>query len=138
WVRRSGGGLHVGFELREPVEADDSGYFRQACGLYKRLVAALSGDPAVAHPAVLLRMEGTHNSKRGAPIRVETLWGTGKPVDLSEVEALIELLPAEDMFERKAASNGHDKRPSAFSAHRVDAEAALAGMEPNGGSVNSI
>jgi AAA domain len=109
WVRRSGGGLHVGFELKEPVAADDAEYFRQTCELHKKLVATLSGDPAVAHPAALLRVEGTSNTKRGAPVVVETLWGSGKPVDLSEVETLIELLPTEGMFERKADGNGHDQ-----------------------------
>src|SRR5262249_36393016 len=93
WVRKSGGGFHVGWELKEPVAADDAEYFRHACDLHKRLVTALSGDPAVAHPAALLRKEGTYNSKRGKPVLVETLWDNGKSVDLSEIEALIDLLP---------------------------------------------
>jgi hypothetical protein len=31
WVRRSGGGLHVGWELKEPVEATDRDFFEHAC-----------------------------------------------------------------------------------------------------------
>src|SRR5262249_52772163 len=83
WVHGSGGGLHVGWELKEPVAADDAENFRQTCDLHKRLVAALSGDPAVAHPAALLRVEGTHNSKRGKGVRVELLAGSGKAADQS-------------------------------------------------------
>src|SRR5262245_20174752 len=82
WVRRSGGGLHVGWELKEPVAADDTEGFQQICALHKRLVAALSGDPAVAHPAALLRVIGTHNSKRGEGVRVESVGGSGKSADL--------------------------------------------------------
>src|SRR5262245_27005857 len=82
WIRRSGGGLHVGWELKEPVAADDAEGFRQVCDMHKRLVAALSGDPAVAHPAALLRVIGTHNSKRGEGVRVESVGGSGKSADL--------------------------------------------------------
>jgi AAA domain len=110
WVRKSGGGFHVGWELKEPIAADDAEYFRHACEQHKRLVAALSGDPAVAHPAALLRVEGTYNSKRDKPVLVETLWDNGKPVDLSEIEDdLIERLPPDGMFERKAGGNGRDR-----------------------------
>src|SRR5262249_38496414 len=102
WLRKSGGGFHVGWELKEPIAADDPENFRRTCDLHKRLVAVLSGDPAVAHPAALLRVEGTHNSKRAEPIPVKRLWGSDRPGDSSEVEALIELPPAGGMFARKA------------------------------------
>jgi len=134
WVRRSGGGLHVGYELKEPVEATDAEYFQRACDLHKHLVAALSGDPAVAHPAALLRMEGSHNTKRGEPVLVETLWGTGQPVDLSEVEALIELLPAGGIFEKRRTGNGHDHHSPFEPGERVpvDIDERLAAMEFKG------
>src|SRR5262249_56208107 len=88
---------------------DEQEKFGGRCDLHKRLVAVLSGDPAVAHPAALLRVEGTPNSKRAEPIPVKRLWGSDRPVDSSEVEALIELPPAEGMFARKAGGNGHDR-----------------------------
>src|SRR5262249_58349465 len=34
WMRKSGGGLHVGGELKEPVAADDAQNFRQGCDLH--------------------------------------------------------------------------------------------------------
>ena len=36
-VRDSGGGRHVSFELKEPIDADDTGYFVRACQVMKRL-----------------------------------------------------------------------------------------------------
>jgi AAA domain len=142
WVRRSGGGLHVGFELKEPIAADDREYFQRACDLHRRLVGAFSGDPAVAHPAALLRVEGSHNSKRGKPVRVEPLWGSDRPVDSSEVETLIELPPAEGMFERKAGSNGHDQHSPFVSESKrttpIDVDARLRDMKFKGEGENAI
>ena len=74
-VRDSGGGRHAIHELREPIEADDPEMFERACDLIKRLTACLSGDPMPAHPAALLRVEGTHNTKRGEPILVQAPMG---------------------------------------------------------------
>ena len=110
WVRNSGGGRHVIYELHEPIEASDVEYFQRACVVLKRLTAALSGDPAPAHPAALLRVAGTHNSKRpGEPVSAETLWGSGKTIDLTDAEALIDLLPETGSFTRKPGGNGHDR-----------------------------
>jgi hypothetical protein len=141
WLRESGGGFHVGWELKEPVAADDAENFRQVCDLHKRLVAALSGDPAVAHPAALLRVIGTHNSKRGEGVRVESLGGSGKPVDQSEIETLLELLPAEGLFARKGGGNGHD-RHSPFSESKrvtpVEVDERLAAMKFKGAGETAI
>ena len=56
WVRASGGGFHVGYELKEPIERIDENYFERARAIQKRLAACLSGDPMPAHPAALLRV----------------------------------------------------------------------------------
>jgi AAA domain len=130
WVRRSGGGLHIGWELKEPIEPTDAGYFTRACKLHKALVACLSGDLAVTHPAALLRVEGSHNTKHGAPVLVETVWGSGKPVDFSELEALVDALPADGMFTRKPAGNGRARQASEFVARAttVDVELELTGI----------
>ena len=76
----------------------------------KQLAAVLSADPAPAHPAALLRVIGSHNSKYGEPIEVRALYGSGEPVDLTEIESLIDALPATGLFARKervAQGNGH-------------------------------
>jgi RecA-family ATPase len=141
WLRKSGGGLHVGWELKEPVAADDPENFRQTCDLHRRLVAALSGDPAVAHPAALLRVIGTHNSKRGKGVRVEVLGGSGKPVDQSEIEELIEQLPAEGMFACKDGGNGHDRHSSFNESNRampVEVDERLASMRFKGAGETAI
>jgi hypothetical protein len=140
WARASGGGYHVGYELKEPIERADDDYFRRAQEVQKRLVACLSADPAPSHAAALLRMEGTHNTKRGDPVLCETLWGSGDPVDLTDIEAMIDLLPEAGMFTRRPAlkNNGHPKNAFEPSAGPLDVEACLASMEPNGDSVNDI
>jgi hypothetical protein len=89
------------FELKEPVLATNQEAFQKACRLLKRLTICLSGDPAPAHPAALLREVGSHNTKRGEPILVESIGGTGKPVDIGEVYDLCNDLPADGLFDRK-------------------------------------
>ena len=93
-VNDSGGGRHVVWELREPIEAGDP-LFDGARETLRRLTARLSADPAPAHPAALLRVVGTHNSKRGEPVPVRPLWGSGRPVDIADLETLVDLLPAD-------------------------------------------
>ena len=63
-VRHSGNGLHIVWTLREPIESEDEAMFERAYALLGRLAACLSADPAPAHPAALLRMPWTHNSKQ--------------------------------------------------------------------------
>ena len=105
-VNDSGGGRHAVYELKEPVDADDPITFDRVRQLMKAQAAALSADPAPTHPAALLRVAGTHNSKRGEPVLVRPLWGSGMPVDITEIEALVELLPTNGIFTRKARTNG--------------------------------
>jgi hypothetical protein len=109
-ARNSGGGRHGEFTLKEPADVEDAAYFERASTAIKQLATRLNADPAPTNPASLFRMPGTHNTKYGEPILVEQLWGSGQPVDLSEIETLIELLPETGLFTRKpAASNGHDR-----------------------------
>jgi hypothetical protein len=71
----------------------------------------MSGDLEPAHPAALLRLPLSFNCKYGAPILVETMFGSGSSVDLTEIEALVDLLPEGGLFTRKLkpAINGHDR-----------------------------
>ena len=139
WVRASGGGFHVGYELKEPIERTDDGYFRRAQETQKRLVACLSADTAPSHPAALLRVEGTHNTKRGEPVLCETLWGSSEPVDLTDIEAMIEQLPADGMFTRRAV-NGRDRHPPQVGEWKAPTDVAerLAAMRLKGPGDSSI
>ena len=134
-VRYSGGGFHIVFRLKEPISRTDP-EFAYACELLKRLTGCLSGDPAPAHPAALLREEGTHNTKRGTPVRVEAAWGSGEPVDISEIEALVDLLPEEGIFPRKPTPNGGAGAHTTSSDEPVDVEAQFASIH-DGASANA-
>jgi hypothetical protein len=61
-IRNSGNGLHAVWWLKEPV-VDEAG-MAQAEAAMKRLAKLLAGDPAPTHRAALLRVPGTHNSKK--------------------------------------------------------------------------
>jgi hypothetical protein len=58
-IHATGNGLHLIYELAEPFRGDPRPSLR-------RLADVVGGDRAVCHPAALLRMPGTHNSKNGA------------------------------------------------------------------------
>lgn len=86
-IRRSGGGLHVLANLKEPCE-NGGDHYRRAEDLRTQLVTLLAGDPAPNHSAALLRVVGSHNTKYGEPREVEVIQ-SGDPVDLTEVEELL-------------------------------------------------
>jgi AAA domain len=100
----SGGGRHLRYELKEPVFLDeDPELFDKVCGLIKSLTAALSADPAPAFPHALLRLPGSHNTKRGEPVLVKRTGGTGNPTDIS----LVDLLSAQPFLTPKPKTNGN-------------------------------
>lgn len=141
-VRNSGGGRHVIYELKEPVEAGEP-EFERARALLKRLAACLCGDPAPAHPAALLRRPGTHNSKRGEPVLVEQLWGSGQAVDIVEIEEVLDRAEGATLFTRRentrdqGGADGSEQASAAEWSGPLDVENCLAEMQPNGGSVNA-
>ena len=120
-VNDSGGGRHVIYELKEPIDAEeDPETFARAGVLMKSMAMALSADPAPTHPAALLRVAGTHNSKRGSSVLVRELWGSGKPVDITDLEALVDLLPESGIFTRKSRTNGAGHAPAVATDGRPD------------------
>jgi RecA-family ATPase len=128
-VRNSGGGRHVFWHLREPIPRDDPD-FERACALLKRLAVVLCGDMAPTHPAALLRVPGTHNTKRGEPVKVETLWARGDGCDLGDVESMLDLLQDAPLFTRKNTPVAASERSGEAGAERVpvDVDARLAAM----------
>jgi hypothetical protein len=129
-VRNSGGGRHVFWQLREPIPRGDPD-FERACALLKRLAVVLCGDMAPAHPAALLRVPTTHNTKRGEPVKVETLWARGGGCDLGDVESMLDLLQDAPFFTRKSTPvAASSERSGEAVAERVpvDVDARLAAM----------
>jgi RecA-family ATPase len=124
-IRSSGGGYHVLAQLKEPVETG-SAEFDRANALRRQLTYLLAGDPAPDHAAALLRRVGTFNYKHGEP-RLCHVIQTGAPVDLTEIEELVELLGDTPLFVAKVKEpkgNGHDKAEW----RHVNADADLAVM----------
>jgi hypothetical protein len=141
WVRDSGWGRHFVLELKDPIPHSDLEYFERACLAWKRLVAVLNADPACSHPACLFRVKGTINSKHeGEPRLCRDLWGSGQPVDLTEIEALIDLLPATGIFTIKPrpATNGRDTQASGRRREPVDVDQRLADMAFEGPGQSAV
>ncbi len=98
-VHDSGSGnLHLVPEIKDPPARGTPEYDR-ITALWKRLAEKLAADPAPTHPAALIRCVGTHNTKNGnrglcrqLADSNEPLRGSGKPADITELEALDDLL----------------------------------------------
>jgi hypothetical protein len=93
-----GGGFHVGVKLKEPEPHNTPG-FERINELRSQLTHILSGDPIVNQHAHLLRRPGTHNSNYD-PAGECRIIRAGTPVDIIEVEGLLDLFSA-PLFERK-------------------------------------
>jgi hypothetical protein len=67
----SGGGHHLYWRLREPLDLPDDA--DRAKNLLRRLATAVGGDLAAAEPARILRVPGTFNRKHAEPRPVQIL-----------------------------------------------------------------
>jgi hypothetical protein len=129
-VHDSGGGVHLFWRLETPIERDTADFFR-AQKIHKDLVEVFCADPCVSHPAALVRALGTHNSKRGEPVLVERVGGSGRSVTLDHLEEMVLQLRgrARPMFVRKESgkANGAQANGSAPGEHKgpIDVDAAL-------------
>jgi hypothetical protein len=93
-LRDSGGGFHVIFHLKEPVEVDTP-EFQRANELRTKLTHLFCGDPAPNHCAALLRRLNTHNSKYGDS-RLCHVIQKGEAADITEIEALLDASTTSD------------------------------------------
>ena len=118
-IRDSGGGFHVIWRLKEQllVGTDD---FKNGNKLRSQLTRVLCGDPAPDHAAALLRRVNTHNSKYPGEPRLVRVLQEAPPVDLIELEELLDTLGDTPLFAWKPKTNGHAK-------HTPDAPADRAG-----------
>ena len=129
---RSGGGVHLYWLFREPVDA-------QACRqrlevALKALAEVLAGDVAVCEISRLMRLPGSHNSKYGDLREVVVEWFDGPRYELEGLEEWLEyqrplltrketakaLVVPDNPYLALAAQFGY--RP------RLDVDAALAEM----------
>src|SRR5262249_50501339 len=121
----SGGGWHLWFEINEPIDCSDAEAMARAVRLGKQLSHALGGDPAPTNPHSLIREKGSVNYKYDQPALVEVKWGSSRPVDLTEIEELVELLGDRPYLTytapAKKAANGSSPPGEKFRDEDLDA-----------------
>jgi hypothetical protein len=130
----SGGGYHVIARLKEPVRAGRP-EFDHVNKLRKELTRLLCGDPMPDHAAALLRVVGSHNSKYGEP-RLCQVIRPGEPIDVTEIEELVDLLADRPLFEPLPKTNGHGRAKgnprSVSDSGPIDVDMRLAAMKFKG------
>jgi hypothetical protein len=139
-LRDSGGGYHVIARLKEPVRAGTL-EFDQVTKLRKELTRLLCGDPMPDHAAALLRVVGSHNSKYGEP-RLCQVIRPGEPIDITEIEELVDLLADRPLFEPLPKTNGHghtESNPrSVGDSGPIIVDERLAGMKFKGPANSAV
>src|SRR6516162_694672 len=83
-IIRSGFGLHVVWQLKEALPTQDN--LDRIESVLRQLADVIGGDLAVCHPAALLRLPGSHNSKKGDRREVVVAsWG-GRLYEIDDLE----------------------------------------------------
>lgn len=82
-VVRSGGGAHLYYLLREPMDLREEAEPARAKDLLRRLARHVGGDLSAAEPARVLRLPDTHNHKYTPP----------RPVTLAHLDAAARFNP---------------------------------------------
>src|SRR6516225_1592125 len=83
-IIRSGFGLHVVWQLREALPTQEN--LERIESVLRQLADVIGGDLAVCHPAALLRLPGSHNSKKGDRREVVVAsWG-GRLYEIDDLE----------------------------------------------------
>jgi len=82
-IHASGGGFHAFWLLSQPAKPDQ---FDRVERLLKWLCDLVGGDKSVTHCVALLRVPGTHNSKRGEPQLVRVVHENNAPYSLTALE----------------------------------------------------
>jgi hypothetical protein len=144
-VIASGHGLHALWLLKEALEATPEN-IAEVERLLKLLTEYLSADPKAAQCANLLRLPGTHNTKRGEWVEVAVeVNGPERRYDLDEMRDWLELVPAPRLrrVSGEGKANGGDRDNPFIVAGRgakppIDAAARLAAMRYQGPGEASI
>lgn len=134
-IHATGGGYHCFWVLDEPVTRDG---MDGAERLLRLLASRIGMDRMVAHRVALLRVPGTHNSKRVGPgdgrgVRTEVVSETGQLYSLSEIDAWLASLrgsePILPQHDRPQDANPFSRLAETQELRGpMDVEAALAAM----------
>jgi hypothetical protein len=136
-IVETGGGIHLYLELKEAYE-NGTEHFRRAEELRTLVTERLCCDPAPNHSAALMRVVGTHNSKYDPPAEVQVI-RAGMPVDLTDVEAFLDLFPGPLFTVKEEYTTAPDNVVTLdVSYSPIDYEAVLADMPTTGQGINSV
>jgi hypothetical protein len=136
WVRDSGSGnIHAGIEIKDAPPPGPE--YDRVVAVWKRLAEKFAADPAPVHPAALIRRVGTHNKKNGSNGLCHELWNGGRPVDITELEALDELL-VEPLLTRKQVEQSGVTNVPPETRPPVDVDERLSRMQWRGPGDSSI
>jgi hypothetical protein len=132
-IHASGNGLHGIYILTEPIAAGEN-----IRTVLRRLADIVGGDLKVCQPAALMRMPGTHNSKRGE-WKLVTVIKSGPEYQFDDLKKFVTSGTRAVAIERiagaaKGASSDPFKRLAEEYDFRppIDAEARLRAMEHGG------
>ena len=139
WGHDSGSGnLHIGIEIKDPPLPGTPEY-DHVVALWRRLVEKLAADPAPAHPAALIRHVGTHNTKNGSNGLCHQIWNGGAPQDITDLEALDELLAQPLLTYKAKPRTGNDSGDAEGEPKPpVDVDVRLAAMRWHGEGDSAI
>ena len=145
-IVNSGHGIHAYWLFHEPVDVADAPELVEQIERTLHLLADLvAGDPAVCEVSRLMRLPGTHNTKRGGRVPVEILHLSAARYELSDVEDMLSILSP--IMRRKQGSSVSvttkdgpvSDNPWLLAAQAsgfkppLDVEAMLSGMTLGGG-----
>ena len=107
-INSSGHGLHCYWLFPKALPATPENIERVEAAL-KKLADVLAGDTTVCHVASLMRLPGSHNSKRGEWIEVTTVVAREGCYTIEELEAWLAI--AAPVLRRRPSEkgNGHDQ-----------------------------
>ena len=130
-AHHTGNGIHAFWIMEQPFFAADMEW---AEVLLRRLANHLGGDPLVAHRVALLRVPGTHNSKRGEWHTVRVIREGVERYAPQQIDAWLASESAPALIRRDREQNPF-LRTAQEQAYRppVDVDERLANMVPGDG-----
>lgn len=139
---RSGNGVHAYWLLKEGLDAQTEGERVEAA--MRLLADTVGGDNAPAHIAGLMRMPGSHNSKRGSWVEVTTELLTDRRYELDDLEEWLTRTAPKIQRKAKPATVIADDNPFLTAARQlgfkpsIDVEQRLNAMTFGGAGDSAV